>query len=545
MQLRPISDVAADIGFSPDVLTTSGSSVAKVNIDRIGPVSIPGSAKYVIVTSITPTPAGEGKTTVSIGLGQALWKIGAKSLVTLRQASLGPTFGIKGGATGGGKATLEPATDLNMHLTGDFHAVTAAHNACAAFLDNHLHHGNRLGIDPGAIIWPRVLDMNDRALRGIEIGLGGKNGPARRTGYEITGASEVMSILSLATGYEDLRRRCGKLVIGFSQDRRPVTADDIEVAGAMAALLRDALSPNIVQTQESTPVFVHSGPFGNVGLGNSSVIADIIGSHHADIVVTEAGFGTDLGFEKFANVKCRVSGMPPDAAVVVVTVRSMKAHGPVVEASSAKSGSGDIELGIPNLEKHIENVRQYGIPVVVAINRYSEDSADEIERIQTAALQAGADAAVEADVFGQGGEGGVELAEAVMAATTQPSSFRYLYDPSQPLETKIERIAQAMYGAEGVDYEPEAQAALDLYRVNGFGTLPICMAKTQASISADRELKGRPEGFRLKIRDVRLYAGAGYVVPIAGAIMLMPGLGKHPSGALIDLLPDGTIVGLS
>jgi formate--tetrahydrofolate ligase len=549
--VRPIVDVAADAGIQPSDLILHGSYKAKIALNRSAPSSQP-RGKYVIVTAISPTPLGEGKTTVAIGLSQAAWRIGVKAIVALRQSSLGPVFGIKGGGAGGGKSTLEPMQELILHFTGDFHAVTAAHNACSAFLDNHLHQGNALDIDPDSIIWPRAIDMNDRALREITIGQGEKNGPVRGDGFEITAASEIMSILSLATSYQDLHDRLDRIIVAFTRDGAPVTARDLQVSGAMAALMRDAMAPNLAQTQEGTPALVHSGPFGNVALGNSSVIADKIALRHADLVITEAGFGSDLGFEKFCNVKCRVGGMRPDAAVIVVTVRSLKAHsglfrirpGKPLDPGLEQENLEALELGLPNLVKHIENVRWYGIPAVVAINRFPGDRPAEIARIQEAALAAGALGAVEADVYARGGEGAVDLANAVMDATECPSSFRFLYPEGAPVREAIDAIATTMYGACGVDYEPEANEALARFERAGFGNLPVCMAKTQYSLSGDPRLLARPEGFRLTIRDARLYAGAGYIVPIAGSIMLMPGLGKNPSGAHIDLLPDGTIVGV-
>ncbi|MBX3070964.1 MAG: formate--tetrahydrofolate ligase [Thermomicrobiales bacterium] len=549
--MRPILDVAADIGLGEDDLTLYGPWKAKIRLDR--PVPVGGrKGKYVVVTSISPTPFGEGKTTMAIGLAQGAWKAGIRSVVALRQPSLGPSFGIKGGGAGGGMSTLEPASDINMHFTGDAHAVTAAHNACSAFLDNHLHHGNALDIDPESIIWRRVLDMNDRALRSITVGQGEKNGPSRQSGFEITAASEVMSILSVASSWSDLKHRLSSIVVGFSRSGKPVTAADLQIGGGMAALMRNALEPNLVQTQDGTPALVHSGPFGNVALGNSSIIADQIALQHSDLVITEAGFGSDLGFEKFCNVKCRMSGIKPDAAVIVVTIRSLKAHsgrfavkpGRPLDPGLEREDLEALELGLPNLIKHIENVRWYGIPAVVAINSWPNDTHREIDRVAEAARSAGADMTVVADVFDRGGSGAIDLALAVLSASDQPSGFHHLYDLHVPVREKIERIAATMYGAVGVDYEPEAAAAIDRYEALGFGAMPVCMAKTQYSLSGNAKLLARPTGFRLTIRDVRLYAGAGYLVPIAGDIMLMPGLGKQPSGFGIDLLPDGTIVGI-
>ncbi|CAN5539162.1 formate--tetrahydrofolate ligase [soil metagenome] len=551
-ELRSIIDVAAEIGLGESDLILYGPHKAKVRLDRSLHTSN-RRGKYVVVTSISPTPFGEGKTTMAIGLAQGAWKAGIKSVVALRQPSLGPSFGIKGGGAGGGMSTLEPVEELNLHFTGDAHAVTAAHNACSAFLDNHLHHGNTLGIDIDSIIWPRVLDMNDRALREVTVGQGDKNGPVRVDEFEISAASEVMSILSTATSYADLRHRLASIVVGFSHRGDPVTAGDLQVAGAMAALMRDALAPNLAQTQAGTPAFVHSGPFGNVALGNSSVIADQIALGLADMVITEAGFGTDLGFEKFCNVKCRVSGLSPDAAVIVVTIRSLKAHSGLFKVRPGRPLDPELEhenlealkTGLPNLIKHIENVRWYGVPAVVAINSYPTDSPREIDWVVGAAHAAGADLTVVADVYDRGGNGAIDLALAVLAAAERPSSFHHVYELELPIRDKIERVAKTMYGACGVDYEPQASAAIDRFEQAGFGRLPICIAKTQYSLSGNSKLLARPEHFRIAIRDARLYAGAGYIVPIAGDIMLMPGLGTHPSGSKIDLLPDGTIVGMS
>ncbi len=550
--IREIVDVAADIGLGEDDLILYGPHKAKIRLDTARFQPAETSGKYVIVTSISPTPFGEGKTTMAIGLAQGAWKAGIRSVVALREPSLGPSFGIKGGGTGGGKSTLEPAAEINMHFTGDAHAVTAAHNACSAFLDNHLHHGNLLDIDPESIIWPRVIDMNDRALRKVTLGQGSKNGPERQGEFEITAASEVMSILSVATSWADLKNRLSSVVVSFTRSGEPVTAGDLQIGGGMAALMRDALSPNLVQTQDGTPAIVHSGPFGNVALGNSSIIADQIALRHADLVITEAGFGSDLGFEKFCNVKCRFSGLQPDAAVIVVTVRSLKAHSGKFSVRPGKPLDPDLEredlealeAGLTNLTKHIENVRWYGIPAVVAINSWPNDTHRELDRVAEAARQAGADMTVVADVFDRGGNGAIDLALAVLAACDQSKAFRHLYELDLPIKEKIERIAATMYGADGVDFEPAALAAIARYESHGFGTMPICMAKTQYSLSGDSRLLARPTGFRLTVRDVRLYAGAGYLVPIAGDIMLMPGLGKQPSGFGIDLLPDGTVVGL-
>lgn len=551
-QLRPIVDVAADIGLDVDDLELYGPVKAKVTLDAIDRARSRPAGKYVIVTSLSPTPLGEGKTTMAIGLAQAFWRIGVKSIVNIRQPSIGPAFGIKGGGAGGGRATIEPLDELNLHLTGDGHAVTSAHNACAAFLDNHLHQGNALELDLNEIVWPRVIDMNDRALREIMVGLAPKSGPPRKSGFEITAASEVMSILSVSTDLADLRKRLGRIVVGYTSGGEPVTAEEISAAGAMASLMRDAIKPNLLQTQEGTPAFVHTGPFGNVALGNSSILADRLALGHGDIVITEAGFGSDLGFEKFCNVKCRFSGLQPDAAVVVVTVRSLKAHsgrftiraGKPLDPGLEREDLDALEAGLPNLAKHLENVAWYGIPAVVAINAHPTDSPREIDRIAQLAAEHGAETVV-SRAFAEGGAGSEALARATMAVAERGADFRFLYDLEQPIVAKIERIAQVMYGADGVDLTAEADASVARLEKDGFANLPICMAKTQYSLSGDPSLKGRPTGFRLTVRDVLLYAGAGYLVPLAGNIMLMPGLGKYPAAANIDLMPDGTIVGLT
>ncbi len=550
--IRPITEIAARLGLLPDDLELYGGLKAKIRIEVLDRLEQQQRGKYVVVTAVTPTPLGEGKTTTAVGLAQGLSRIGSRAIVTLRQPSLGPVFGAKGGGAGGGKATLVPAGDLNLHFTGDAHAVTAAHNLCAAFLDNHLHFGNALDFDPSTITWRRVLDVNDRSLRSISIGQGDKSGPPRETGFDITAASEVMSILSLASDYADLRTRLGRIVAGVSTTGQAITAGDLGVAGGMTALLRDALKPNLVQTNEGAPAIVHTGPFGNVALGNSSLIADRLALGLADIVVTESGFASELGAEKCFDVKCRVGGLRPDAAVVVATIRALKAHsgrfklafGKPLPPEIEREDLDSLEDGLPNLVKHIENILAFGVPVVVAINGFPTDSPREVGRVIEVSRAAGAENAVVSNVFAQGGAGGEELARAVLGAAGRVSDFRYLYELDSSATEKIDRIATAMYGAGRVDYAPEAIAAIARAEALGFGQLPICMAKTPLSLSGDAALKGRPEGFTLTIRDVRLYAGAGYLVPLAGEVNLMPGLSRRPGGTDIDLLPDGTIVGL-
>jgi formate--tetrahydrofolate ligase len=549
---RPIAEVAAGLGLGQDDIELYGPRKAKVKLSVLDRLRDRPLGRYVLVTAITPTPLGEGKSTTTVGLGQALSRIGRQALITIRQPSLGPVFGIKGGAAGGGHAQVVPMEDLNLHLTGDFHAVTAAHNLCAAFLDNSLYQGNPLDIDPTTITWRRALDTNDRALRHVVSGLGAGNGAPRETGFDITAASEVMAILALATDLADLRARLGRIVVGQTRDKRPVTAEDLQVAGAMAVLLRDALKPNLLQTLENTPALVHAGPFGNIAHGNCSVVADQLGLRLADIVVTEAGFGADLGAEKFCNIKCRASGLRPDAAVMVATIRALKAHsgrfrivaGRPLDPALGQEDVPAVEAGLPNLTKQIANVRAHGIRVVVAINAFPTDAPAEVAAVRAAALAAGADEAVVSRVWAEGGAGGEELARAVVRAADRGSDFRFLYDLDQPVKTKIARIATAIYGAADVRYRPAADRAIATFERLGYGGLPICMAKTHLSLSDDPKLRAAPEGFTLTVDDVRGSIGAGFLYPIAGAMRTMPGLGARPAGQQVDLLPDGSVVGL-
>lgn len=549
---KPITEIASQLNIEPDELEFYGPYKAKIKLGIRERLKDRPQGKYVVVTAITPTPLGEGKSTVTVGLGEALGQIGQRSIVAIRQPSLGPVFGIKGGAAGGGYAQVIPMEDFNLHLTGDFHAVTAAHNLCAAFLDNSLYHGNPLDIDPTSVLWRRVLDVNDRSLRQIVIGLGEGNGIPRETGFDITSASEVMAILALATSYRDLRERLGRIVLAFSRKKKPITAEDIGVAGAMAALMVDALKPNLLQTLEHTPAMVHAGPFGNIAHGNSSVLADLIGTRVADIVVTESGFGADLGFEKFADIKCRVSGLRPDAAVMVATIRALKAHsgrykivaGRPLDPGLLEENLEALNEGMPNLIKQIENVKRLGLPVVVAINLFPNDTPAEIDAVRQAALQAGAEDAVETRVFSDGGRGGVDLARAVMKATEQPNSFHQLYPLDLSLKEKIEIIGTEMYGAGSVSYLPAAERAIRSFTRNGYGDLPICVAKTHLSLSGDASLHGRPEGFEMIVREVRLSAGAGFVYPILGEMRTMPGLGSQPGGLKVDIDDEGNILGL-
>jgi len=551
--LKPLEDVASGAGIPSHLLEPYGEEVAKIKLAAIGELADRPAAKYVVVSAVTPTPLGEGKTTTTVGLGQGFAHIGKRATVAIRQPSMGPTFGIKGGAAGGGYSQVVPMEALNLHLTGDMHAVTAANNLLAAMIDNHLYQGNALGIDVHNVTWRRVADVNDRALRNIVIGLGGRaDGTPRQTGFDITAASEVMATLALCSSLADLRQRLGRIVVGYTPDGTPVTAEQLHGAGSMAVLLRDAVKPNLLQTLENTPVLVHTGPFGNIATGNSSVIADLIGIHTGDFLVTEAGFGADMGAERFFNIKCRASGLRPDAAVIVVTVRALKAHSgkykivagrPLPEPMLAENPA-DVADGAANLRKQIDNIRLHGVSPVVAINAFPTDHMSEHQAITEIAASQGARSAV-CTHFADGGAGAAELAEAVAEAAAEPSQFRFLYPDSASLRKKIETLATKVYGADGVDYTPHAAAQLDTYERAGFGDLPVCVAKTHLSISSDPSLKGAPTGWRLPVREVRASVGAGFVYPICGDIRTMPGLGTSPAAARIDLDEDGQILGLS
>ena len=551
--LKPLDDVAHELGIGPHLLEPYGESVVKIKLAAIEALADRPAAKYVVVTAITPTPLGEGKTTTTVGLGQGFRHIGKRATIAIRQPSMGPTFGIKGGAAGGGYSQVVPMEVLNLHLTGDMHAVTAAHNMLAAMIDNHLYQGNQLGLDPHNITWRRVLDVNDRALRNIVIGLGSRlDGVPRQTGFDITAASEVMATLALSTSLADLRARLARVVVGYTVAGDPVTAEQLSAAGSMAVILRDAIKPNLLQTLENTPVLVHTGPFGNIATGNSSVVADLIGIHTGDYLVTEAGFGADMGAERFFNIKCRASGLRPDAAVVVATVRALKAHsgkykiiaGRPLPADLLAENPDDVLAGAANLRKQIENVRLHGIPAVVAINAFPTDHPSEHEAIREAAAAAGARSAV-CTHFADGGRGAAELAEAVAEAADEPSEFRFLYERGASLKEKIETIAARVYGAAGVEYSAQASKQLTTYEAAGFGTLPVCIAKTHLSISSDPALKGAPVGWTLPVREVRASVGAGFVYPICGEMRTMPGLSASPAAARIDLDERGEIVGLS
>jgi formate--tetrahydrofolate ligase len=552
---RPILDVARELGLRDDEVELYGPTKAKVRLDGIERLETANPrGRYVVVTAITPTPLGEGKTTTTIGLTQGLQQIGKRAAVAIRQPSLGPVFGIKGGAAGGGYSQVIPMEDFNLHLTGDVHAIGAAHNLAAAFLDNHLHHGNTLGIDPLSVLWPRVVDISDRAIRRAVVGLGGReNGVPRETEWQITVASEVMAVLALASDLHDLRARLGRMVLATTRDGRPVTAEDLKVAGAMTVLLRDALKPNLLQTLEGGPAFVHCGPFANIAHGNNSVLADRLALATNEIVCTEAGFGADMGAEKFFNIKCRASGLRPDAAVVVATIRALKMHGGVGRIVAGKPldpalTSENVEAvaaGSTNLAKQIDNVRAFNVPVVVAINVFPTDTDAEIEAVRRVALEAGAVDAVVSRHHTDGGAGATDLARAVWGAAEQGApDFQLLYPDDAPLLEKIEAIAIRIYGASGVDVLPAAAKALNLYEEMGFRHLPVCMAKTQYSLSHDAGLKGRPTGFRVPIRDVRLSAGAGFVTPLLGEMRTMPGLPSRPGGENIDIDERGEVVGL-
>ncbi|HUI02788.1 MAG TPA: formate--tetrahydrofolate ligase [Acidimicrobiales bacterium] len=551
--LQPITKIATEAGIPDGLLEPYGEFVAKVRLDAVEALADRPRARYVVVTAITPTPLGEGKTTTTLGLGQAMRHIAKRATIAIRQASMGPTFGIKGGAAGGGYSQAVPFEALNLHLTGDMHAVTAAHNTLSAMLDNHLHHGNALGIDLHNVTWRRVLDVNDRALRNLVVGLGTKeDGVPRQAGFDITAASEVMAVLALSTSLRDMRARLGRIVVAYTGDGTPVTAEELKAAGAMTVIMRDAIKPNLLQTLENTPVLVHAGPFGNIAHGNSSVIADLIGIHTGDFLITEAGFGADMGAERFFNIKCRTSGLVPDAAVVVATVRALKVHtgahhvvaGRPLPAALLEERPDEVVAGGENLRKQLENVRLHGVTPVVAINAFPEDFPSEHAAIREIARSMGVRAAV-CTHFSDGGRGAVELAEAVAEAAEEPTEFRFLYPGDASLRAKIEAVATRVYGADGVDYAPAAARQLDTYERNGFGHLPVCIAKTHLSISSDPALKGAPTGWRMPVREVRASVGAGFVYPICGDMRTMPGLPSHPAAERIDIDEDGNVVGLS
>ncbi len=542
---RPITEIAGRLGIHEDELMLYGRDKAKVSLSTLERLKDRPKARLILVTAITPTPAGEGKTTTTVGLGDALNCIGKKVCIAVREPSLGPCFGVKGGAAGGGYAQVIPMEDINLHFTGDFHAITTAHNLLAAMLDNHIQQGNALRIEPRTITWKRVMDMNERALRDIVIGLGGKaNGVPRESGFDITTASEVMATLCLSNSLMDLRERLGRIVVGFSVEGSPVTASDLNANGAMTVVLKAAIMPNLVQTLEGTPAFVHGGPFGNIAHGCNSLLATKMGLHAADYLVTEAGFASDLGAEKFFDIKCRAAGFTPDAAVVVATIRALKMHGGVPKADLDQPDTAAIERGLPNLIKHCENMATFGLPFVVCVNRFAQDTQEEIDYLLGRCRELGLRAAI-ATHFADGGKGAVDLAEMVLEALEKPSEFRLLYDADAPIKAKIAEIATKIYGADGVDYTEDAERKIRQIEGLGFGNLPICMAKTQNSLSDNPNLLGRPTGFRITVKDAKVSAGAGFVVVFTGSIMTMPGLPKKPAAEGMDIDENGRIVGLS
>lgn len=544
-QLRPIAEIAEEYGILPDELELYGRYKAKVELSILDRLKDVPDAKIVNVTAITPTPAGEGKTTTSVSLTQGMGKIGRRAMLALREPSLGPVFGVKGGAAGGGYAQVVPMEDLNLHFTGDVHAITAAHNLLSALVDAHIFHGHEPAID--VVTWRRAIDVTDRSLRNIVTGLGGKkNGIPAESGFDITAASEVMAILALATDLADLRRRLGAITVGYTKDGTPVTAEDVKAAGSMAVLLRDAIKPNIVQTLEGQLCLMHAGPFANIAHGNNSIIADRIGLKLGEFLITESGFAADLGMEKFMDIVCRVGGFKPHVVVIVATVRALRHHGGGDWQSTAEMGQmrAEVEAGMANLRKHIENVRAFGIQPVVTINTRPDDEPELLELIKTLSLEAGAFGAAIHNGFGAGGDGVTELAEIVCAAAEAPSDFQMLYADDEPVAQKIEKIATTVYGADGIDLLPAAQASIARFEKEGITHLPICMAKSHLSLSHDPTLRNRPTGFRVPVRDIRAYTGAGMLVPLCGDMLQMPGLGAVPAANAIDIGPDGSVVGL-
>ena len=544
-KMQKITDIAAKLGISEDDIELYGKYKAKLSYDLIRRVKDKKDGKLILVTAITPTPAGEGKSTTTVGLAQGLAKLGKKVIVALREPSLGPCMGIKGGAAGGGYSQVVPMEDINLHFTGDFHAITSAHMLLAAMLDNHIQQGNALNIDPRRIAWKRVVDMNDRELRNIVVGLGGKaHGVPRQDGFDITVASEVMAILCLASSLHDLKERLAKIIVAYDYNGNPVTAGQIKAQGAMAALLKDAVKPNLVQTLENVPAIIHGGPFANIAHGCNSVMATQTGLKLADYTITEAGFGADLGAEKFFDIKCRYAGLKPDAAVIVATVRALKMHGGVPKTELKTPNVEAVKKGLVNLEKHIENVKKFGVPCVVAVNIFAQDTAEELEAVREHCAKHGVNVAL-SDVFAKGGEGGIDLAKEVIAlADSGESKFAPIYPLDMSLKGKIETIAKEIYGADGVNYTKEADKALKEFEELGYGNLPICMAKTQYSFSDDPALLGRPSGFKITIRNCRIAAGAGFIVVLTGDVMTMPGLPKVPAAEKIDVTDDGVISGL-
>lgn len=542
--MKPITEIASELNIRPEELEPYGHYKAKLSDSLFDRLADRPNGKLVLVTAINPTPAGEGKTTTTVGLGQAMKKIGKNAIIALREPSLGPVFGIKGGAAGGGYAQVVPMEDINLHFTGDMHAITAANNLLCAILDNHLQQGNELGIDPRRVLFKRCMDMNDRALRNTIVGLGGKaNGVVREDGFQITVASEVMAILCLAADLQDLKERLGNILVAYTYDNKPVYAKDLKVNGSMAVLLKDAIKPNLVQTLENTPALMHGGPFANIAHGCNSVRATKLALKLADYTITEAGFGSDLGAEKFLDIKCRYAGIAPSAIVVVATLRALKYNGGVPKADTAKPNVEALKAGLCNLAAHVENMKKFGVPVVVAINHFLTDTDEEIEVLENYCRENDVEFAL-SDVFAKGGEGGKELAEKVVKACEKPANFAPIYSLDLSIKEKIETIAKEIYGADAVDYSAAASKAIADIEKLGYSKLPVCMAKTQYSLSDDANKLGRPTGFRINIREVKVSAGAGFVVALAGAIMTMPGLGKDPAAYRIDIDADGQIHGL-
>lgn len=543
-EMKPIEEIGAQIGIPAEDLENYGHYKAKVSLKLTNELANKPQGKLILVTAISPTPAGEGKTTTTVGLGQALAQMGKKTMICLREPSLGPCMGIKGGAAGGGYSQVVPMEDINLHFTGDMHAITAAHNLLAAMVDNHIQQGNVLGIDPRRVVWNRVMDMNDRVLRHIVVGLGGHpNGVPRESGFDITVASEVMAILCLSSSIRDMKERFAKIIVGYTYDNQPVTAGDIHAEGAMAALMKDALKPNLVQTLEHVPAFIHGGPFANIAHGCNSVLATKTALHLADYVVTEAGFGADLGAEKFLDIKCRFAGLKPDAAVLVATIRALKMNGGKAKNELTESDPEAVKRGLPNLMRHISNLKKFGLPVVVALNMFPADTAEEKKVIEDACQEAGVEVA-ESTVFVNGGKGGLELGEKVLAAIDKGSDYHTLYDLNLSLKEKIETIAKEIYGAADVAYDPAADKELKHIEEMGFVGVPVCIAKTPASFSDDPTKLGAPSGFTLHVREARIAAGAGFVVILTGKVMTMPGLPKRPAAERIDVDDDGNITGL-
>ena len=543
-KMLPIQEVAKKINIYEDDLELYGKYKAKLSAELIDKVKANKDGKLVLVTAINPTPAGEGKTTVSIGLGQALCRLGKKALLALREPSLGPVMGLKGGATGGGYSQVVPMDDINLHFTGDIHALTAANNLLSAMIDNHIYQGNELGIDPNNITWKRALDVNDRTLRNITIGHGAKNGPERNDGFSITTASEMMAILCIAEDLEDLKKRISNILIGYTFDKKPVFASDIKAEGALTALLKDAMKPNLVQTLENTPCIIHGGPFANIAHGCNSVVATKTALKLADIVVTEAGFGADLGAEKFLDIKCRMAGLKPDAIVIVATIRSLKYNGGMELADLKVENLDALENGFCNLQKHIENMKKYGVPVLVTINKFESDTQAEVELLKKLCLENGAECTV-SEVFVKGGEGGLELAnELIKVLENEESKFHPIYDENLSIKEKIETLASEIYGAKGVDYSEQALEQIAQIESIGLDKKPICVAKTQYSLSDNAKLLGRPEDFTITVKEVKVSNGAGFIVVITGTIMTMPGLPKVPAAEKVDVLTDGTLTGI-